>query len=461
VAGVLGAEADLGIPAAGTFVVRELGGGISCRVPITLCTDDAGTLPRAGGAGVAGLKKPEDWAPNGDDRSTRLIAVMLAWNVIQNFYPYFEETGLDWPAVLPDALQGAAIAADAAAFHRTLRILNAKARDGHGSISGPGDDRGPPLDLDWTWVGEALVVTRAPVGDAATGLAAGDVVQSIDGVAIAECTRQVSETISAATDPWRRFRALGELKSWPKGQGATVIAKRGTGDKARPVVATVVRSGGRRQNHVDGISRPMSGAEISPGIVYFDLAGTEEADLDRAMGKLGAAKGIIFDLRGYPAGAGPAALRHLSDQNLSSPRWMMPVAMRPDREGLVFELAPSWDLPPLQPRLTTNVAFLTDGEAISFAESCMGIVENYKLGEIIGGATAGTNGNINPVPLPGGYSMVYTGMRVLKHDGSAHHGVGIKPTIPCERSIEGIAQGRDELMEKALEVLKQNMGAPR
>lgn len=56
----------------------------------------------------------------------------------------------------------------------------------------------------------------------------------------------------------------------------------------------------------------------------------------------------------------------------------------------------------------------------------MGIVEAYKLGEIVGENTAGTNGNINPVKLPGGYTAYYTGMKVLKHDGSRHHGVGFQ-----------------------------------
>ncbi|HVE69778.1 MAG TPA: hypothetical protein VNI54_00310 [Thermoanaerobaculia bacterium] len=56
---------------------------------------------------------------------------------------------------------------------------------------------------------------------------------------------------------------------------------------------------------------------------------------------------------------------------------------------------PRWQLQPLQPRLPKNIAFLTDGRAISYAESWMGIIEAYKLAHIVGETTAGTNGNIN------------------------------------------------------------------
>ena len=44
-------------------------------------------------------------------------------------------------------------------------------------------------------------------------------------------------------------------------------------------------------------------------------------------------------------------------------------------------------------------------------------------------------------------------MRVLKHDGSQHHGVGIQPTVAVSRTVEGIAAGRDELLERAVAVV--------
>ncbi len=85
-----------------------------------------------------------------------------------------------------------------------------------------------------------------------------------------------------------------------------------------------------------------------------------------------------------------------------------------------------------------------------------GIVEHFKLAAIIGEATAGTNGNVTAFTLPGGYSVGFTGMRVLKHDGSTHHGIGIKPTIPIERTIEGIAAGKDEFLEAAILYVEKN-----
>ena len=41
-------------------------------------------------------------------------------------------------------------------------------------------------------------------------------------------------------------------------------------------------------------------------------------------------------------------------------------------------------------------------------------------------------------------------MQVVKQDGSRHHGVGILPTIPAAPTIQGIAAGRDEVLERGI-----------
>jgi C-terminal processing protease CtpA/Prc len=99
-----------------------------------------------------------------------------------------------------------------------------------------------------------------------------------------------------------------------------------------------------------------------------------------------------------------------------------------------------------------NVVFLTDERALSAAETFMGIVEAHKLGPIVGSPTAGTNGNVDPFVLPGGVLVSWTGMKVLKHDGSRHHGVGILPTVPASRTLAGVSARRDEVLEKGIAV---------
>ena len=177
-------------------------------------------------------------------------------------------------------------------------------------------------------------------------------------------------------------------------------------------------------------------------------------DWNKALPQLSNARGLVFDMRGYPSKLSPDFLSYLSEKTLTSAQWHIPNVAFPDRRDLQFERGGEWNLPPKTPYLAAKKAFITDGRAISYAESCMGIVEYYKLGEIVGGPTAGTNGNVNPFTVPGGYRLMWTGMKVLKHDGSQHHGVGIRPTIPVSRTRAGVAAGRDELLERAVQAVK-------
>jgi C-terminal processing protease CtpA/Prc len=91
----------------------------------------------------------------------------------------------------------------------------------------------------------------------------------------------------------------------------------------------------------------------------------------------------------------------------------------------------------------------------------MGIVEAYRLGEIVGARTAGTNGNVNPFTLPTGHRIAWTGLQVRNRDGSPHHGVGVRPTIPAHRTIAGVRAGRDEVLERALAAARRASRAAR
>ena len=421
----------------------DLGGGVAASIPLAVYADATGTLPRPAREAAAYSKA----AYTGNDRATRLGAVVLAWNVLQHFYPYFDVVDADWPAELRAALRAAGEDRDEEAFLLTLRRMVASLDDGHGSVGHPSMQGRVPLPILWRTAGDALVVMA--VGEGVTGLAAGDEVVAIDGRPVMQSLREAEALISGATPQWRRWSAYREIGLGAVGSSAALTV-RNADASTRSVTVT-------RTPPVQPVleKKPEKIAELKPGLWYLDLSRLSDADFDASLEKLAAARGIVFDLRGYPGNIGPKPLRHLVDSTIHSARWNVPILRRPDRAGVEWNTRGRWTLEPLTPRLTKNVVFLTDGRAISYAESWMGIVEAYKLGTIVGETTAGTNGNVNPLHLPGGYRIHYTGMKVLKHDGSRHHGVGIAPTVPVSPTIAGIRAGRDEQLEKAIEVLEK------
>jgi hypothetical protein len=76
--------------------------------------------------------------------------------------------------------------------------------------------------------------------------------------------------------------------------------------------------------------------------------------------------------------------------------------------------------------------------------------------KVIGSTTAGADGNVtNSIYLPGGIYTRFSGIGIWYPDGTETQRVGIIPDVEVKRTIRGIAEGRDELVEKAIELINQ------
>jgi C-terminal processing protease CtpA/Prc len=195
--------------------------------------------------------------------------------------------------------------------------------------------------------------------------------------------------------------------------------------------------------------------ELEPGLLYVDLDRCKVGEIAELLPRLQKARGVVFDARGYPLVWGEL-VPHLTDRPLASDIWGFVVTRLPDRREVAVEES-DWKMPPRRPRLTAKVAFVTDGRAVSAAETSLSLIATHKVAPIVGGATAGSNGGINVYVLPGGYRVSWTGMRATKRDRSPHHGVGVLPSVPARRTVRGVAAGRDELVEAAARVVKERL----
>lgn len=429
-------------------ITGDLPGGVSFRLPLTV------PQPR-GGWHLAhfDLSRPGSYRPSGDDRTTRLAAVIVAWSVLQNFYPYFDIVGDHWREALPSALAGAAAGPSGTELLSTLERLTVPLVDGHALI-GP-QDRAGGLPFQWDWIEERLVITQDVEG---LGVSAGDVVVAIDGEATETAVAAEAALISGSPQ-WRLHRALERLRTGPVGSTVTLeVASVGTGSRSITVPLTT-------RGPADNLRepRPPVVSDLGNGVIYIDLTRVSENDLANA--DLTGVRAAVFDLRGYPGRVRASWLAQLVDQDISTAPLLIEIATRPDRaeEGRSTENL-AWWIRPAQPYFSGPSVFLTDARAISYAETLLGMVEAYDVGKIIGSSTAGANGDVNTVLLPGGYSLRWTGLEVPRHDGRPLQGIGIPPDVAVRRTIDGVRRHRDEVLHAALGVLTQaleeNAGDP-
>lgn len=103
---------------------------------------------------------------------------------------------------------------------------------------------------------------------------------------------------------------------------------------------------------------------------------------------------------------------------------------------------------------TKPVVLLTDEFTISAGEIFTLNMKAFEHVTHIGDTTAGAHSDVGPARfLPNGWVYEYSTMKYLMPDGSSLEGIGIAPEIYIQNTKEDIQNGRDKVLEYAIEFL--------
>jgi C-terminal processing protease CtpA/Prc len=429
------------------LIEEEIGGSIFCQIPISLYINKNGTYPEADSKRLSSLEKSlSDINTTDNNLSLRLGNIINIYNVFQHFYPYFDVVGVNWEKEFEIALKSAYNNTEPYDYWVTLKKFTAKLKDGHIRVNKSPNKNIYLPPFKWEWVENKLIITE--VFDDNLSLQIGDIITKIDNQDAKEYFQEINSRISAGTKGWIETRATTESLLGEKDSEITVA----TGNNIINIKRNLTRQEYFKQEH----QKPAY-SQLDNNIYYLNLDAIEMDTINKLLPQLEKCSAIICDLRGYPNG-NHDFISYLLEKDDTSKSWMrIPQIIYPDQKNITSYQNEGWGLKAKKPYLgDKKIVFIIDGSAISYAESYMSFIEGYKLATIIGQPTAGTNGNVNPFRLHGGYSIYWTGMKVIKHDGSQHHGVGILPNIYVNKTIEGIKAGKDEFLEKAIEFINAN-----
>lgn len=435
-------------PVPDRFADFDLGAGLRARVPLVL-TDAAAKVSAKQRSTLDIFKLLLAEMPDPTASVILLEArqadVVVAWNVYRHFYPYWPDVKTNWDMRLSRLLESVAAGETRAEHLAVLRRLVAEVRDGHGFVVDTLDTakRGY-LPIAIEPVPEGWVVTASMIPEQAQ---TGDLIDAINGEPLAEYAVR-SESMMSGSAQWRSWRAVLELATAPVGTQVSLRLRR----NEELVDVQLAYDAPARVTP----RRPDAFSEPAPGIYYVDLTRAKLDTLLQQMTPLSQAKAVIFDVRGFLVDSGGAAvLPHLLKIPEQS-KWMhVPQYIGPFGQQAGFASS-GWNLKPEEPRFAGRAFFLTDGRAISYAESVLSYVADEKLGDIVGVPTAGTNGSTNIFFLPTGYRVTFTGMRVTRHDGSPFHLLGVQPTVPVIPAVESIRAGQDDVLQRALDLASQD-----
>lgn len=389
----------------------------------------------------------------------RLLALFRYWNVIEYWYPYKYNLGQSWDEVLKKFIPLMVAAQNASEYAVVVQQLIATIKDSHAVVQSKiiTEDVGKyymPFTIKFI---EDKAVVIAITNDSLanrSGIATGDIVESIDGVTMKELIRQGKLLISASNNG-SYLNLLRYTLTRSRKENSELLIRRGKELKKVVTYNSSVRTLQKVKSGTFPFERDSSLCIIEDSIGYVNLGNFQRKDSTKFREMVSKVKGLIIDNRQYPktqsAGdlIGNAILR-------PDPIFVKFSSPHPDYPGLFpYSKPTSMGTEGTNGAIPPKVAILINEETQSSTEFQAMVFRKSPGAVLIGSNTAGADGNVALINLPGGIYTYISGLGVYYPDGKETQRIGIIPDITVKSTLKGFLNNKDELLDKAVEYIKK------
>jgi hypothetical protein len=188
---------------------------------------------------------------------------------------------------------------------------------------------------------------------------------------------------------------------------------------------------------------------LPENVAYLKLSAVKGSDAAEYVKKAAGTKGWIIDIRNYPSEFVVFSLGQLLvEKETPFVRFTFGDLANP---GAFHWRGPALSLSPREPHYSGKLAILVDEVTLSQAEYTTMAFRVAPGAVVIGSTTAAADGNVSPIPLPGGLRSLISGIGVFYPDKRPTQRIGIVPDIEVKPTIAGVRAGKDEVLERALQ----------
>ncbi|HCM33508.1 MAG TPA: hypothetical protein DF603_05070 [Chryseobacterium sp.] len=386
-------------------------------------------------------------------KSISLLELFRYWNYVEYFFPYKYETDQNWNDVLREMIPKFLAVQNDKDYHLTLAELVAKIDDSHAflfstriSLNQYGNRK---LPVEYSYAEGKLIITKINTNrfHEKTPFYVGDVIYDVNGKTIPEMVNSYGKYISASNS-WGKVNKVKSkllfnnmdsisVKLERDGQNMEVVAKtyflKDIISKKNPTL--------QKWKFLDQEKK----------IGYVNMGVITKKELDEMYRNLRSTNSIIFDLRNYPKLTILPLSEILLPQTTVYYQFNFPETNYPgkfySRKNSIGKKNPNY--------YKGNVIVLVDENTQSQAETTTMMFKQHPKAKIIGSNTSGANGDIIKFKLAG-LDTCFTGLGAYYPDGRETQRIGIIPDIIIKPTVDGIKNGKDEVLERALMYIKNN-----
>ena len=276
----------------------------------------------------------------------------------------------------------------------------------------------------------------------------GDIIEQIDGANVNDLVKKY-KPLTPASNYETQLRDL---------PGYNGFLLRGNEETAR---LSILRNGKLNQVPVARIATSSriykqeteAYKKIDDNIGYIYPAKLAADDLEKVKTLFSDTRGIIIDMRCYPSTFMPFTYGN----------WL-----KPKPSSFVKFTSASVDMPGLvegdnelqngqknKKHYNGKLVIIVNARTQSQAEYTTMALSTVPGAVVIGTTTAGADGNVSEITLPGGIKSMISGLGVLYPDGTETQRAGVKIDKVVTPTIAGVKAGRDEMLEAAIKLIKK------
>lgn len=410
---------------------------------------------KKGGSGQISVRNEPEYKDFGyPSEGYRMVTLFRYWNLIEYFFPYKYQTDKKWGDVLVEMIPKYKNAKDALEYQLAIMETVADITDTHAQIVLPATNK--YFGHYWAPFKFKLIDDKAIV----TGyynkelcdkdnILIGDVITHVEGVDIKTIYLKNHKYMSASNEATKKRTSYYAIFNGDTPQVTITVDRNG-------ITSTrgIQRYYYRDFNYKWGSDSDKTLYKTLDGnIGYVNMGALMNKDVDAMMKSLKDTKALILDIRNYPNGTMYHLGRLLMAERKPFAKFTQPDFNYPGKfvwTG-IYSIGQGNNTP-----YKGKIIVLVNEETQSHAEFTVMGMQAADNVTVIGSQTSGADGNItNFFEIPGGYQTCFTGLGVFYPDGRETQRIGIVPNVEVHPTIAGLRAGKDEVLDKALEIANQ------
>ncbi|PTT72286.1 MULTISPECIES: S41 family peptidase [unclassified Chryseobacterium] len=381
------------------------------------------------------------------DEGFRLLSLYRYWNMIQYYFPYKNLIEEDWKGVLKEFIPKFINAKDETEYNLASLELIGRIHDTHANIWGNSKslekyfgERYSPVKLTFA---ENKPVVEGFYDEnlgTQTGLKKGDVITEINGENMDNIIKNMLKYLPASNYP-TQLRDISRklLRSNAETINLTILRDGKTEEKTIKTYA---------YSEIKIKKEPKEFFKMLDGNIAYVYMGSVNADLlPEVFEKIKNTKGLVIDFRSYPSDFVVFKMGKLLKPESSD---FVKFTNTSNSQPGLFTFTPSLKTQGTGKKYYEGkIAILINETTQSSAEYHTMAFRTAPNAKVFGSTTAGADGNVSDIKLPGNISTMISGIGIYYPDGRETQRIGIVPDVEVKPTIDGIKNNKDEVLEKA------------